>query len=101
MRYHGSVPGRHARYGAVGRTDDFVNYRNGWNQNCLDLWHFSATPVAVCTVYFLSGILTDYDCHAGALLLYRAKTGAGVLCVRWKIDKTDFIVYTGKKLHRK
>lgn len=25
----------------------------------------------------------------------RAKTGAGALYVRWKIDKTDFIVYTG------
>lgn len=43
VRYHGSVPGRHARYGTVGCTDDFVNYRNGWNQNCLDLWHFSVT----------------------------------------------------------
>ncbi len=87
--------GRHARHGTVGRADDFVDYRNGGNQNRLDLRDLSAASVLVRTIYFLSGILADYDCHAGDLLLYRAKTGAGALYVRWKIDKTDFIVYTG------
>ena len=87
--------GRHARHGTVGCADDFVDYRNGGNQNRLDLRDLSAASVLVRTIYFLSGILADYDCHAGDLLLYRAKTGAGALYVRWKIDKTDFIVYTG------
>ena len=50
------------------------------------VWIYGIFPLhrsLVRTIYFLSGILADYDCHAGDLLLYRAKTGAGALYVRW------------------
>lgn len=68
MRNNGFVPWSTARHGLFGRTDDFVCNRNSRNEGFMDICGISVKPFAVCAVYFISGVMGDYDSHAGYML---------------------------------
>lgn len=90
MRNNGFVPWSTARHGLVGRTDDFVCNRNSRNESFMDICGISVKPFAVCAVYFISGVMGDYDSDAGYMLHICEKESA------WENKKYICLIKTKK-----
>ena len=72
----GSVSGCLKRNGIFGSTDGVIGDRNSGNKNCMDFWYIPKTSFIGCIIYFLSGIMADYDYFTGDLFLLCAKESA-------------------------
>ena len=71
VRINGSLSGSDARNGIFRCPHDFVHYRDGRNQNCLDIRTFPAPQDAFLPVYLLPGVMAPFHSHAGNLPLFR------------------------------
>ena len=88
LRNHGSDPWGTAWDGAFGSADGTVGDWYGRDQDPLGLCVFPTAQVLIFSVYFLSGFMDFYDCHAGSLLLVcqkkvhqTAENGRGIGCI--------------------
>ena len=73
VRHYGSDSRGAERNGAFCGAHGSVRDRYSWNENCVDLRIFPAAQIAAFPVYFLSGIMDHYNCHAGGMFLVCAK----------------------------
>ena len=68
VRIDGFAARIHAGNGIFAGSHDFIDCRNGGNENCMDLWCVSKSSFSGCIIYFLSGILDYYNIDAGGVL---------------------------------